>query len=224
VQALPEGADEKLTGATYGALKALCEREVEARFPGRALQVRAGLIVGPHDPTDRFTWWVRRVARGGEVLAPGDPAGPVQLVDGRDLAAWIVAMAERGAGGVFNATGPATPLTFGATLEACREATGGDARFTWVDEAMLLERGVAPWSDLPLWLPREHAGMVSLDASRARAAGLAFRPLVETARDTWRWDQETPAAARPPKAGLAMTAGMAPEREAELLREWRARR
>lgn len=223
VQAMPAGAAEQLTGDTYGALKALCEREVEAAFPGRALHVRAGLLVGPHDPTDRFTWWVRRVARGGDVLAPGDPAGPVQMVDARDLAAWIVAMTERAAGGVFNATGPRTPLTFGAMLDACREATGSDARFTWVDEAFLLERGVTPWSEMPLWLPRAHAGMVSVDARRAWASGLAFRPLVETARDTWRWDRDTPVEARPPKPGLAMAAGMSPEREAALWREWHER-
>ena len=214
---------EGVIGESYGALKALCERVVESAFPGRALLVRPGLLVGPHDPTDRFTWWVRRIARGGEVLAPGDPGAQVQLIDARDLAAWVVAMVERGEAGVFNATGPPARLTLGRALETCREVSGSDARFTWIDEAFLLERGVQPWSELPLWVPRADAAFLQVDCRRAWSAGLRFRALEQTARDTLEWDRDTPLAGRPEKPGVSFPAGMDPEREAGLLREWHAR-
>src|SRR5439155_12391517 len=167
VATLVDPGVEQVTGETYGGLKALCERAVVDAFGERALVVRPGLIVGPHDPTDRFTWWVRRVARGGEVLAPGRPEAPAQVIDARDLAAWTIRMAERGAGGTFNATGPARRLTLGELLDACRAATGSDARFSWVDEAFLLERGVQPWDELPIWVPASHAGMLQADVARA---------------------------------------------------------
>jgi hypothetical protein len=148
LEELTEAGSEDL-GRHYGPLKVLCEREVHAVYPAGALIIRPGLIVGPHDPTDRFTYWPVRIAEGGEVLAPGDPDRPVQVIDVRDLAAWNLDLAERGVTGVFNATGPAMTLTMGAMLERCREATGSDATFTWVSEEFLLERKVAPWSELP---------------------------------------------------------------------------
>ncbi len=203
-------------GKHYGALKALCEREVQAAYPAGALVIRPGLIVGPHDPTDRFTYWAARVAEGGDVLAPGDPDRQVQVIDARDLAAWNLDLVERGVTGVFNATGPDERLTMGAMLEGCRETAGSDASFTWVGEEFLLERKVAPWSALPLWLPwssEESRGMLAVDVSRARGAGLQFRPLEETARDTLAWH-------RTRGESHEWRAGMARERERELLAEW----
>jgi len=171
----------------YGALKAGSERAVQEAFGGRAAVVRPGLIVGPHDPTDRFTYWARRLAEGGDVLAPGDPARPVQLIDARDLGRWLVLVASERIAGVFNAAGPADPLTLGALLSRI----GPDANLVWVDDLPLLDAGVQPWMELPLWLPGDdHAGMLRADISRARAAGLTFRPLEETARDTLLWSLE----------------------------------
>jgi 2'-hydroxyisoflavone reductase len=174
----------------YGALKAACERVVHEIFPERALHVRAGLIVGPHDPTDRFTYWPVRVARGGEVLAPGRPERQVQFVDVRDLADWIVRCAEDRVAGTFNATGPVPPVTMGELLETCRAVSGSDATFTWVDDAFLLANEVGPWMELPLWVPEsdpEIASIMAADVSRAVAAGLTFRPVAQTVADTLAW-------------------------------------
>jgi 2'-hydroxyisoflavone reductase len=174
----------------YGALKAACEAVIEEVYGERGANVRAGLIVGPYDPTDRFTYWPRRLAAGGDVLGPGEPAAPVQFVDARDLAAWLVTLALEGPGGVFNATGPAEPLTFADFLERARTAIGSDANIVWVDGQKVLDADVQPWSELPLWLPGdEYAGMARADAQRARAAGLTFRPLEETVVDTLAWDR-----------------------------------
>ena len=192
----------------YGALKAACERVVADVYGERSARVRAGLIVGPHDPTDRFTYWPRRVAAGGEVLAPGSPDARVQLVDARDLARWLVQLALAGPGGIFNATGPADPLTFGELLERARTAIGSDASFTWTDEQRILDAGVQPWTELPLWLPgTEYRGMARADIGRALAAGLRFRPLEETVVDTLAWDRTVP--------GDRPT--LAPERERAIL-------
>lgn len=205
---------EKVTNESYGPLKVLCEQAAEEAMPGRVLQIRPGLIVGPHDPTDRFTYWVWRVAQGGEVLAPADPAQPTQFIDARDLAAWTVHMAEQRATGIFNATGPADTLSFGDFLATCRDALGTDAQFTWVSEEFLREQGVAPWSDLPLWVPREAPGLLRVDIARALGAGLHFHPLAATVRDTYAWAQTRDAA--PHRAGISR------EREAELLAAWHA--
>jgi 2'-hydroxyisoflavone reductase len=191
--------------ANYGALKVLCEQEVRNSFDERALIVRPGLIVGPHDPTDRFTYWPRRVERGGPVLAPAPPDQPVQLIDVRDLAGWIVCLVEEGANGLFNATSPPRAVTFASMLDAC-----GADDIVWVDEDFLLEQGVEGWSDLPCWIPSvspDHAAFQLVDVSRAVAAGLTFRPLAETARDVPDWTG---------------TAGLTAEREAELLEAWKA--
>ena len=187
--------------SNYGPLKALAEEEVERVFGERALIVRPGLIVGPHDPTGRFTYWARRLARGGEILAPGPPERRAQFVDVRDLAGWIVDAVERGLSGTFNATNEGVP--WGELL------AGADV--TWVADEFLQEHGVAPWMELPLWLPDpEWAGMHSTDVSAAVAAGLSFRPLVETIRG---------AVDAPAEEGVGLT----PEREAELLAGWHAR-
>jgi 2'-hydroxyisoflavone reductase len=171
----------------YGVRKAACERAVADAFPDRSSIVRAGLLVGPHDPTDRFGRWVRDLATGGTVRAPDDRDQPVQLIDARDLAAWMLDGTEGGRTGTFNATGPAEPLTLHETLERVRAATCGDAELDWVDGKTLLAEGLEPWDGVPLWLdlPRhpELRGFMAVDVSRALAAGLAFRPLEETVRD-----------------------------------------
>jgi 2'-hydroxyisoflavone reductase len=204
--------------ANYGPCKAECERIVMRLFPHRAFVPRPGLIVGPHDPTDRFTYWPRRVAADGMVLAPGDPGRQVQIIDGRDLAEWIVQMIEAGATGPFNATGPEYPLTMGRMLEACRTVTKNDAELVWVTDEFLVSEEVGQWMELPLWLSEPALdGMLAVDVSRAIDAGLSFRPLADTIRDTLAWDAE-----RPPDE-LADGVGLAPEREAELLARWQSR-
>ncbi|HEX3267758.1 MAG TPA: hypothetical protein VHQ98_07240 [Gaiellaceae bacterium] len=203
----------------YAELKAACERLLTQVLPGSHTSVRAGLIVGPHDPTGRFTYWPLRVAQGGDVLAPAPPTRRVQFVDARDLGAWLVQLAEERTAGTFNAVRPAEP--FGDLLEVCREVSGSDARFVWVDEPFLLEREVGQWMELPLWLAGAEAAFIQADVSRAVAAGLRFRPVAETVADTLAWSRETgaPLVAETDRLGAA---GMQPAREAELLGAWRA--
>ena len=177
--------------ADYGALKAACEAVLDEVYGDRGASVRAGLIVGPFDPTDRFTYWPRRLADGGDVLAPGDPAAPVQFIDARDLGAWLVRLAAGGPGGVFNATGPAEPLTLGALLDEANDAIGAGARLVWTDEQRILDAEVQPWMELPLWIPGdEYSGMQRTDIRRALAAGLTFRPVRDTVLDTLAWSRE----------------------------------
>jgi 2'-hydroxyisoflavone reductase len=202
----------------YGALKARAEEALLAAAPGRVASVRPGLIVGPHDPTDRFTYWPRRVARGGEILAPGRPERPVQFIDVRDLASWCVELARARTLGTFNAVGPRIPMR--DLLETCHAVAGGDARFTWMSDEALLALDVAPWTGLPLWLPESDpafGGMLLADLTRARAAGLRTRDARSTIADTLAWtpDAGDAAAARP-------VATLTPEREAECLATLRA--
>ena len=190
----------------YGPLKALCEAEVERAFAGRALIVRPGLIVGPHDPTDRFTYWPRRLARGGEILGPAPAGEPVQFIDVRDLGEWIVRVVEERRTGTFNAVNEG--LSWSELL------AGSDV--TWVDSSFLLEQGVGEWIELPLWIADQaFAAHARTDVSRAIEAGLTFRPLAETIRDTAAWDAK--------RGEGKLAAGLAPEREAELLEAWQAR-
>jgi 2'-hydroxyisoflavone reductase len=205
---------ETLEGGHYGALKGLCEQVVRDTFGERATIVRPGLVVGPHDYTGRFPYWPRRLARGGEVLAPGDPAAPIQMMDARDMAAFMVSLLERDFAGTYHATGPAEPLALGAALERIGRAVGSDAKLSWVSEEFLRERNVEPWVGLPLWLPAADQPLMTLDIARATAAGLRFRPLEETARDTLAWERATPTSDLPASNALA------PEREAVLLAEW----
>lgn len=219
VGTLDDPTVEKVTGETYGPLKALCEQAAAEELPGRALVVRPGLIVGPHDPTDRFTYWPVRVARGGAVLAPGRPDRATQVIDVRDLAEWTIALIEQGQTGAFNATGPDRVLTMGELLDASREESASDAQPVWVDEDFLLEQGVAPWSELPLWIPEsdpDAAGFSAIDVRKAIGAGLRFRPLRDTVRATLEW-----AGTRP--AERAWRAGLAPDKEQALLKAWEAR-
>lgn len=219
LRTLDDPSTERVDGDTYGGLKVLCEQAVEAGFPGRVLRVRPGIIVGPHDPTERFTYWARRVARGGEVLAPGSGDQRVEFIDVRDLSEWVLRMVERRATGVFNTVGPKGKLTLWAWLEACRLATGSDTRLTWVEEEFLREAGVEPMEDLPFWYPEgdpEMAGAFHTDVGRALAEGLTFRPLAETVRDTVEWDRTLP-------DEVKGRVGLSPERERELLAAWHAR-
>lgn len=216
VGTLADEGVEEITGETYGPLKALCERAVEEVMPGRALIIRPGLIVGPYDPTDRFTYWPRRVARGGEVLAPDRPDRATQFIDARDLADWTVRMVEAGATGVYNATGPAERLAMGHLLDVCNAAGGGSATFTWVPEPFLLDAGIGPWMELPLWVPEsEGAGFSSVSIAKAGGAGLTFRSLDVTVRDTLAWDAGRPATTE-------YRAGLDAEKERETLRRWHA--
>ncbi|HEY6003722.1 MAG TPA: NAD-dependent epimerase/dehydratase family protein [Anaeromyxobacter sp.] len=203
---------------SYGALKAACERAAEAAMPGRVAIVRPGLIVGPEDPTDRFTYWPVRLDRGGDVLSPGDGSDPVQVIDVRDLAAWMIALAERGARGTFNATGPAGRLPMREMLERSRDAIRSKASLVWVPASFLAERHVSPWSDLPAWIPAGKSGFASLSNARAVAGGLRFRPVGETAKDTLAWWK-----AQPPERRAKPRAGLSEAREREVLAAWKAR-
>jgi 2'-hydroxyisoflavone reductase len=202
----------------YGPQKAASERAVEAAMPGRVAVVRAGLIVGPHDAVFRLPWWVRRIAAGGDVPAPGDPAREVQVIDARDLAAWLLDLGERRIGGTFNGTAPIGQTTMGDLLGFAVAATGSDAVLRWVPDEALESAGVEPWIELPLWLPEARfPGTWRAGTARAAAAGLRCRPVAETVADVWAWLREGgeaeltdwSAANRPPR--------MSAERERELL-------
>jgi len=200
----------------YGPLKALSEQEAEKLFPKQALIVRPGLTVGPRDESDRFTYWPVRIDRGGEVLAPGAPSDPVQFIDGRDLAEWVIRMVEQRETGVYNATGPDKTLGVGAMLEGIKTANGSKANFTWVDADFLESQKVTPWGDMPVWVPPrgEEGGMGRINIQRALSKGLTFRPLDVTARDTLAWFKSQPPERQKLKAGIT------PEREAEVLAAW----
>jgi 2'-hydroxyisoflavone reductase len=222
VEVLDDPTSENI-GEHYGGLKALCEQVVDEYFPNRALNVRAGMIVGPYDYTDRFPYWVDRVARGGEVLAPGRPDRPVQLIDARDIAEWNIRMIESGTSGTFNVTGPHYPLTMQAMLEACRRATNSDARFTWLDEAFLNAKEVGMWTEMPFWISEDMNGLLEINVQKALDTGLTFRPLEATVRDVHEWNQTR--AADETRWGVALgdnppKTGMTPEREAALLQQW----
>jgi 2'-hydroxyisoflavone reductase len=201
---------EEITDETYGPLKVACERVVERALPGRALVIRPGYIVGPHDPSDRFTYWIRRAAAGGEMLAPAPPDAPLQFVDVRDLAAFMLGLAERETVGTFHVVGPGEPCTFGSLLEVCAKVAGSDVRVTWADERFLRERLPSGAEEaFPLWvgdLPGYHA----FDPGRAVAAGLDYRPVEETVRATLEWDRSRP-------QRWPMAAGLDPDAERVLL-------
>lgn len=220
VQVLQDPASEDVA-KDYGALKAACEKVVEKTLPGRTLVVRPTLIVGPDDPTDRFTYWPVRLDRGGEVLAPGDGEDPMQLVDVRDLAAFMIGLVEGEATGTFHAAGPERALTTRALLEACQAATPAKATLTWVPWPFLEKAGVAPWAELPGWLPRQlpDSAAMALSSARAIARGLRFRPVAETARDTLAWWKTLPEERR-----AKLGSGLAPEKERAVLDRWRAER
>jgi 2'-hydroxyisoflavone reductase len=200
---------------TYGPLKALSEREAEKWVPGETLIIRPGLIVGPRDETDRFTYWPVRIDRDGEVLAPGSPSDPVQFIDARDLAEWTIRMAENRETGIYNATGPAKPLGIGGMLDQIKAALKSNATFTWVREDFLTQQKVEPWSDMPVWTGNE-SGVARAKIDRALSKGLTFRPLAETARDTLAWFKSLPQ-----ERQSKLKAGLTSEREAEVLATWK---
>jgi len=176
--------------------------------------VRPGLIVGPDDPTDRFTYWPWRVAQGGEMLAPGRPEQQVQFIDARDLAAWIVDMVEVNGTGIYQATGPDYRLSIGQMLDECQQVTGSDARFTWVGDALAAQLMDDEVANFQPWVPEAYAGMRNANCQRAIAAGLTFRPLSETIRDTLAWKNASPTRDE-------MRSGLTRDKERELLRQWR---
>jgi len=200
---------------TYGPLKALSEKEAEKWFPGKTLIIRPGLIVGPRDETDRFTYWPVRIDRGGEMLAPGSPDDPVQFIDARDLAEWTIRMAENRETGIYNATGPAKPLGIGGMLDGIKAALKSNATFTWVTEDFLTQQKVEPWSDMPVWTGKD-SGLALAKIDRALNKGLTFRPLAETARDTLAWFKSLPQDRQ-----AKLRAGLTPEREAKVLAAWK---
>lgn len=225
----------------YGGLKAACERAAAAAFPGRTAIVRPGYIVGPGDPTDRFSYWPVRIARGGEVLAPGAPDDPLQWIDVRDLADWLVALCEHGTAGTFNAIGPPHPARWGDVLQACVTAAHGDARLVWLPTAWLEQNGAAGEDAFPIWVPPvgKSAGFHRWSNERAKAAGLTFRPIADTVQAILSWYpgeverrvrvtrelvEQAKAKGQPPPAGdpSALRAGPPAEREQELLARWKA--
>jgi len=226
----------------YGGLKALCERAAAAAFPGHTAIVRPGYIVGPGDPTDRFTYWPVRIARGGEVLAPGSPDDPLQWIDVRDLADWLVTLAEHGTAGAFNAVGPPAPARWGDVLDTCVEASGGRAKLVWVPAAWLDKNGMGGEDAFPIWVAPvdKFAGFHRWNNDRAEAAGLTFRPIADTVKSILAWypgdverrvrvTRELAEAAQakgnpPPKATdpTALRAGPTAEQEQALLASWKA--
>lgn len=231
VATMPESEVERIqthreVGAYYGAMKALCEQTAEEGMPGRVWNVRPGLIVGPGDATNRFTYWPYRVREGGEVLAPGEPGHYTQVIDVRDLAEFIVLGCEKQLTGAYNAVSPARHFTMGGMLESCKKATESDAEFTWVPSAFLTAQGVSPWGHMPCWVPPEgdYAGFGQLSTAKATAAGMTIRPMEETVKATLAWVDERPAAFRERiEAGLVPGrggAGLSRAREAEVLKAW----
>jgi 2'-hydroxyisoflavone reductase len=201
-------------GDDYGPLKVACERAAEAALPGRVARVRAGLIVGPYDNIFRLPWWVRRIGRGGDVPAPGDPARTVQVIDARDLAAFMLDLAERRVAGTFNGTAPIGQATMGDLLGA---ATAAQARLRWVPDERLEPAGVEPWTELPLWIPARFAGTWGIGTERAQAAGLRCRPVAETVADVAAWLRDGGEAELPDFRSELRPPPMSAEREAELL-------
>lgn len=229
LQVLADPTVQTVSAETYGGLKALCEAAASSGFGARCLISRPGLLVGPCDPTGRYTWWAQRFVRAaaagagddGEVLAPGDPLGPVQCIDCRDAAAWMLHQAEAGHGGCFNLSGPPRALTMDDFLRTAQATLAPAARLLWVDEDFLLAQGVAPWTDIPVWLPAAQGASHRVDISRALATGLQCRPLAQTFADTAAWA----ASAAPPALGdpLRPPVGLASAREQALRAAWRAR-
>ena len=216
--ALPSGAGEEITPETYGPLKVQCERLVTKAYPNKSLIIRPGLVAGPWDHTDRFTYWPLRAAQGGRMLAPGDPAQRIQYIDARDLAEWTMRMTEHSQPGTFNAVTAEPALTMAQLIDEGIQGGNTNTQPTWVDEAFLLAQNLAPWSDLPLWLPtqttREYRGFSSISSARAVNAGLTFRPLRTTVTDTLEW-------AKAHGLQMPLNAGLGKQRERQILAVWK---
>jgi 2'-hydroxyisoflavone reductase len=211
--------NENAVMSHYGELKALCEHSLVNALPTKSLIIRPGLIVGPYDGSDRFTYWVKRVSEGGKVLAPGNPNRMVQYIDVRDLAHWTIEMVEKNERGVFNATGIDKNLTMSSMLESIKRATSSNAEFVWASDEFLLENEVGPWMELPLWLPDiplangvDMSGMLTANTDKALGAGLTFRSVEETASDTLEWYEAH-------NGSSTLRAGMSREKENQLLEQ-----
>ncbi|HEX7321076.1 MAG TPA: SDR family oxidoreductase [bacterium] len=203
-------AAETVTNENYGPLKVLCEKAVNDLYGDNTLIIRPGLIVGPYDPTDRFTYWPVRISRGGEVIAPSPPDSPVQFIDGRDLAEFMLSGIENKTKGTYNATGPEYPMTMEEALRACIAATGSKATFAWVSEKFIEDNNI----DMPGWVPKNWYGISQVDCSKAIKQGLRFRSLHDIIKDTLDWHATRP-------ADYVLKAGLKPEVEVELLEKWR---
>ena len=210
----PKGElDGLVLGENYGALKALCEKAAENAMPNRVLSVRAGMIVGKFDWTDRFAYWVMRVAEGGKILAPGVPENFVQLIDARDLSDWIIKMIEENVTGTFNVTSKSLDLTFGKMLDEIKIATESDAELIWADEGFLTENNVAPWSEMPFYLPESDETLrnfLTMNVDKALAKNLKFRPLNDTITEVLNWRENQ---------DFEMKAGISDEREKQLIKQ-----
>ena len=204
---------EEITDETYGPFKAKCEKVIKTYFPDNSLIIRPGLIVGPYDPTDRFTYWVRRLAEGGKVLIPNTPNQKLQLIDVRDLAKWIVKMVEERSVGTYNATGPKEELSLEKLINECSQFARKKADLAWVDERFLIDRHVDDWSKLPFWLPSNSnkLGLFNIDCRKAQDKGLSYRPLSETISDTLNWDDQ--------RIDRTMEVGLTREEEGNLLNQ-----
>jgi nucleoside-diphosphate-sugar epimerase len=227
---MPDGLDPFAVPASearkyYGALKTYCEGFVQRTYPGIHTIIRPGLIVGPLDRTDRFTYWPARIDRGGEVLAPGEPDEPAQFIDARDLAEWTVRMAENRTFGIYNAVGPGARLSMAELLYGIKAITTAEAQFTWVPADFLREQKISAWRDMPVWVPPtgRSVGFMQRSNARAIAAGLTFRPLATTARDTLDYNDTRPDDQRKALEAGAV-AGLSAEREAQVLAAWKASR
>jgi 2'-hydroxyisoflavone reductase len=218
VQTLDGPSNQNASTRNYGGMKAVSEDFVRTYFPKKSTILRAGLVVGPGDPTDRFTYWLVRIFRGGEVLAPGTPKDPVQCIDVRDLADWTIQTVEQNHYGTYNVTGPYHQLTMGQFLETCKETTHSDAQLVWVPADFLTAEKVTPWTELPLWVPpnSEMAGFVTVDVSKAVNAGLSFRPMSTTVQDSLAWHRTL-------AENDVLEAGLKPERERDLLSKWKSK-
>jgi len=227
-QVLDDPTVEEVTGGTFGGLKALCEEAVHEAYPGRAMVVRPVLISGPWDYTDRSIYWPMRMARGGEVLAPGDGTDPFQLIDARDLTAWMVRMAEASGTGTYNCVGPESPMTMAGALEEIAQVSASPVTLTWADTDFLLEHEVAPWGEMCTWIPPrgDYVGMTQIDGRKAWAKGLTCRSQLETARDILAWHSEPGRREGPTRTRYEMqaepVAGLAAEKETRVLEAWHA--
>ena len=214
---LPDESIEDPRGEYYGPLKVRCEQVVQEVYPENSLIPRPCIIVGPHDRFDRFAYWLNRIDRGGEVLVPGNPQRKIQFIDARDLGAWVVRMVEEQATGIYNAVGPEEPLTMGDFLAVCKQASGSDARLTWVKDSFLEENQIGAMWEMPFWMPESDPsskGMFTFDNTTARQTGLTFRPVEQLVAETLAWDRQRPE--------HKWRAGLSPEREQELLEKWRS--
>ncbi|KAA0550122.1 NAD-dependent epimerase/dehydratase family protein [Bacillus sp. BGMRC 2118] len=208
-----EGTEE-ITGETYGPLKALCEKEVMEIFPDKHLIIRPGLIVGPYDPTDRFTYWPHKIGSQQEVLTPRDEQASVQFIDVRDLASFIIQQLENKSIGVYNVTGPSNSLTFDQFINACKETLNKEVKVTSVSEQFMVENDIHFWSDLPLYIPKGKGmdGFHEVSIDSALAAGLSFTPLEKTIQDTYQWSIE--------RNITELNAGLSKDKEMDLLVKW----